>query len=431
MRGNEAQIRKRIYGESQGDSNPRELGSHHLESRSRHICAFTCLSSFQSNSSLCSLLLLSLPADSSVIARPSLSTAFHGKAIPSSPGWTRALSPGDPESAGGREIFYHRQPLPRRSVHASSPHASLQPSTDPWALGQELCVGSWCPHPWPGDTSQATGREEASAPWGGENYLFHQPYSHQGAACPGGSPAQRPRRRGWEHLQCWGWQAWRPSGWCSDPACICLSAPRTCAVPHLSPSRLGRPGSRSSGLWLRGQRRCRWHQAGEAWSAPSHLALLLPCHLPSCVNSLERHKRQAVATLVEQREKTEAPRAQAICPWEPLVRGKGQQIKQKAQQSIKINIPDPTFPPRWTPPLFFSRRSWFINTDFSYRSQNTLYTIFLSILTTVLWSRPCVNIPFYRLENWGPRETKWVTQSFSYGRAKTCTRNSWLSWLQS
>lgn len=138
MRGNEAQIRKRIYGESRGDSNPRELGSHHLESRSRHICALTCLSSFQSNSSLCSPLLLSPPADSSVIARPSLSTAFHGKATPSSPGWTRALSSGDPENAGGREIFYHRQPLPRRSVHAS-PHASLQPSTDPW-LWDKSCV---------------------------------------------------------------------------------------------------------------------------------------------------------------------------------------------------------------------------------------------------------------------------------------------------
>lgn len=128
-------------GESQGDSNLRELGSHHLESRSHHICALTCLSSFQSNSSLCSPLLLSPPADSPVIARPSLSAAFHGKATPSSPGWSRALSPGDPESAGGRghPSINHRQPLPRRSVHAS-PRASLQPSTDPWALEQELCL---------------------------------------------------------------------------------------------------------------------------------------------------------------------------------------------------------------------------------------------------------------------------------------------------
>ena len=54
MKGNEAKIRKQIYGESQDDSHPRELGSHHLKPRSRHICTLTCLSSFQSNSSLCS-----------------------------------------------------------------------------------------------------------------------------------------------------------------------------------------------------------------------------------------------------------------------------------------------------------------------------------------------------------------------------------------
>ena len=302
-------------GESQGDSNLRELGSHHLESRSHHICALTCLSSFQSNSYLCSPLLLSPPANSPVIARPSLSAAFHGKATPSSPGWSRALSPGDPESAGGRG---------HPSITGSFCHVGLSMPHHGPACSPPLTLGLWnksCV--WLVLVSPPLARGHTSGNWqrgslsslGGENYLFHQPYSHQGAACPGGSPAQRPRRRGWERLQCWGWQAWRPSGWCSDPACICLSAPHTCAVPHLSPSRLGRPGSRSSGLWLKGQGRCRWRQAGEARLLPPtvhcrHRATSLPV-----LTALRGTRSKLLPPFLQNKEeKTEAPRAKAMRP---------------------------------------------------------------------------------------------------------------------
>lgn len=108
-------------------------------------------------------------------------------------------------------------------------------------------------------------------------------------------------------------------------------------------------------------------------------------------------------------------------PWAQLALARKVSRSNECIESIKIRIPPPHLNVS-TLLSFYTGQTYLYSSLMGHKIFHVPFSPFF--LTTVPWSRPCFNLPFY-IENWGFRETKWIAQSSNYSRASTWTHGSW------